>query len=400
METQKFIETVQWASQRGLKIHPHLQHKKVDGVYGIYATQHIPRFTLLLTYPIAGTLSEQKEFSYPQGCDALLKRMHAATIEYTKGEQSPWRGLLNSLDTESQLKANNAYYFNNQELQAIATMNPILARVIQERNATTRQKVDELLAIDPSLNRDKATTIALNFKTRSWDFGFLPIFDQFNTSEAWGSKVFSNNTSIFFMASRDYKAGEQIWISYGNRDIYDYAVDYDFFDARAVHSICFAKRGSQFAASPFEESVVRYASKRHKMLLAKTPQGLNYQLDDDSARFLEFAPSSKMIEYVKDIAFRSQKEFKTRQASLDSFSIKMNQIIDSLLSANRIAQVNPETIPEKLVRFYHLLHKERQMLINNKAWVRFNSGKCDEIPEEIMRAVFERQVNSQSNESF
>lgn len=391
METQYFLETAHWAAQRGLKMHPHLEHKAVNGVYGIYATQNIPRFTLLLSYPIAGTLAKNEEFVYPKNTDPLLKRMHAATTEYAKGERSSWKGLFNSLDPESHLRANNAFFFDDKDIHQIAAMNPILARVIQERNETTKQKIEQLLALDPSLEREQATTIVLNFKTRSWGFGFLPIFDQFNTSEAMGSRVFSSSTNIYFMTSRDYQAGEQVWISYGNRDIYDYAIDYDFFDPRAVHSISFAKRGSQFATSTFEENVIRQASTKHKILIAKTEQGLNFQLDDDSARFLELGPSSQLIDYVKDIAYRSQKELKSKRVSMESFSIKMHQIIDGLLAANKVAQVNPASVPEKLKRFYQLLLKERQILINNKAWVRFNSGKSDEIPDEVRKAVIAQQ---------
>ena len=191
METQYFLETAHWAGQRGLKMHPHLEHKAVNGVYGIYATQNIPRF---------------------KNTDPLLKRMHAATTEYAKGERSSWKGLFNSLDPESHLRANNAFFFDDKDIHQIAAMNPILARVIQERNETTEQKIEQLLALDPSLEREQATTIVLNFKTRSWGFGFLPKFDQFNTSEAMGSRVFSSSTNIYFMTSRDYQAGEQVWI--------------------------------------------------------------------------------------------------------------------------------------------------------------------------------------------
>lgn len=158
-----------------------------------------------------------------------------------------------------------------------------------------------------------------------------------------------------------------------------------------MHSISFAKRGSQFATSTFEENVIRQASTKHKILIAKTEQGLNFQLDDDSARFLELGPSSQLIDYVKDIAYRSQKELKSKRVSMESFSIKMHQIIDGLLAANKVAQVNPASVPEKLKRFYQLLLKERQILINNKAWVRFNSGKSDEIPDEVRKAVIAQQ---------
>ncbi|MFT6029860.1 MAG: hypothetical protein ACI8O8_001600 [Oleiphilaceae bacterium] len=387
MNSVDFAETVKWATPKGLKLHPNMEHKCVNGIYGVYATADIPQYTLLVSYPIKGTVPLLKNFSYPQNCPELLKRLHASTLEYSKGESSEWRGLMNSVERLEELKKNSAYFLSKEELSTIQKMNPLLHRIIEEKNSIIDRQVDNLCKIDPSLDKSSAKVIALNFKTRAWQQGFLPIFDQFNTSEAYGAKVCQNEKNIYFISMKPYKMGEEIWISYGTRDIYDYAIDYDFFDPNAVHSICFAARGSQFAQSQFDVNVIKYTATKHRMDISKTPQGLHYQLMEDDARFLEHAPTSKLINYIQHTAFRSAQELQQGICSPQSFDIRLNQILDALISMNNVDHFKEEQMPPRLLRFFHLLKKEKKILINNKVWARFNSLYVNEIPLEVQNKI-------------
>ena len=387
MNSVDFADTVEWATPKGLKLHPHMEHKCVNGIYGVYATADIPQYTLLVSYPIKGTVPLLTNFSYPQNCPELLKRLHASTLEYSKGETSEWRGLMNSVESLEELKQTSAYFLSKEELSVIQQMNPLLHRIIEEKNSIIDRQIENLCKIDPSLDKNSAMVVALNFKTRAWQQGFLPIFDQFNTSEAFGAKVCQNESTIYFISMRPYKAGEEIWISYGTRDIYDYAIDYDFFDHNAVHSICFAARGSQFAQSQFDVNVIKYAASKHRMNINQTPQGLHYQLLEDDARFLEHAPTAKMINYIQHTAFRSAQELQQGICSPQSFDIRLNQILDALLSINQVDKFQESDMTPKLLRFYHLLKKEKQILLNNKEWAKFNSLYVNEIPLEVQNKI-------------
>ena len=387
MDKQNFIETIKWAAQKGLKLYPHMEHKCVDGVYGIYAAADIPKHTVLVSYPLKSILPIREDVTYPKKTDDLFKRLYSATKEYSKGEASEWYGMMRSAESLESLKQTSAYFFSTSELELIKAMNPLLHRVIEERNAIINTQIERLCELDPSIDRNDAAVTALNFKTRSWKEGFLPIFDQFNTSEEFGAKVCQSAHNLFFMTMVDYKAGDQIWISYGSRDIYDYAIDYDFFDPKAVHSICFSSRGSQFTQNEFETSVIRHAATKHKIDISKTDTGLHYQLLEEDARFLEHAPSAKLIEYIQNTAFLSKKEFKTRKCLPSSFDLRLNQILDALLAVNHVDQFTVENIPDKLHRFYYLLKKEKQILLNNKQWAKFNSIHVNEIDPAIRDSV-------------
>lgn len=387
MNSVDFAETVKWATPRGLKLHPNMEHKCVNGIYGVYATADIPQYTELVSYPIKGTLPLLQNYTYPQNCPELLKRLHAATLEYSKGDSSEWRGLMNSVESLEELKETSAYFLSKEELSIVQQMNPLLHRIIEEKNNIIDRQIENLCKIDSSLDKNSAMVVALNFKTRAWQQGFLPIFDQFNTSENYGAKVCQNESNIYFISMRAYKAGDEIWISYGTRDIYDYAIDYDFFDPNAVHSICFAARGSQFARSQFDIKVINYAASKHRMDISETAQGLHYQLMEDDARFLENAPTSKMINYIQHTAFRSEQELQQGICSPQSFDIRLNQILDALLSINQVDQYKAEQMTPKLLRFYQLLKKEKQILLNNKVWARFNSLYVNEIPLDIQNKI-------------
>ena len=387
MDNENYIETVKWAAQKGLRLFPHMEHRCVDGIWGMYATADIPKNTVLVCYPINNVLPLIANFNYPKKCSDTLKRMHATIKEYSKGDASDWYGLMRSSESLEDLQRTNAYFLDRKELATLQAMNPLLHRIVEERKDTVDHQIETLCDLDPDIGRNDATVVALNFKTRSWTKGFLPIFDQFNTSETHGAVVCNSDRNIFFMTMIDYRAGDQIWISYGQRDIYDYAIDYDFFDPNGTHSICFSIRGSQFAKNDFETAVIRYAATKHKIEINKTQSGLQYQLLDDDARFLEQAPSARLIEYIQNTAFRSKSEFKTRKCPPRSFDIRLNQILDALLSVNHIDQFKIENIPEKLHRFYYLLKKEKQMLLNNKQWAKFNSIHANEIDPDIRKSV-------------
>jgi hypothetical protein len=387
MNNIDFIETVKWATQKGLKLYSNMELKDVNGVTGIYAKTDIPKNQILVVYPNKSTLPDLQGFNYPKKNKELIKRLHSATKEYSKRESSAWFGLMLSVESLSDLKSTSAYFMNEGELALLKSMSPMLHRIILEKKGIIDDKVNSLLEIDPTLTRDDATVVTLNFKTRAWAQGFLPILDQFNSSDIYGAKVYTGDNHIYFMTMVDYKAGDQIFMSYGTRDMYDYAIDYDFFDHNTIHSICFSQRGCQFTNTEFETSVIRYAATKHKMNISKTKTGLSFQLEEDDARFLENAPSAKLIEYIHNTAFFSKKEFKTKKVSSQSFDKRLNQIIDALLSMNNVDNFNIKNIPEKLHRFYYLLKKEKKILISNKYWARFNSIHSNEIDPEVIKSL-------------
>jgi hypothetical protein len=387
MDTTNFIETIKWAAPKGLKLYPNMELKSVNGITGMYAKTYTPKNTVLVTYPKKSLLPDLQGYNYPKINTDLMKRLHSATKEYSKGESSEWFGLMRSMESLEDLKSTSAYFLSNDELAMLEAMSPLLCRIIQERKGIIDDQIESLLKIDPSLSKDDANVITLNFKTRAWKHGFMPIIDQFNSSDTYGAKINIGQDHVYFMTMVDYHPGDQIFMSYGTRDMYDYAIDYDFFDPDAEHSICFAIRGSQQSDTDFDTAVVRYAATKHKMTIRKTATGLSYQLCENDARFLEHAPSSKLIEYIQNTAFSSKTEFKNRKVSERSFDTRLNLIIDTLLAVNNVDNFKLEHVPAKLHRFFHLLKKEKKILLNNKKWAKFNSIHCNEIDPAIIERV-------------
>ena len=177
MDNTSFIETIKWAAEKGLKLDPNMALKSVNGVTGIYATANIPKHTILLTYPKKSLLPTLQGFNYPKKHTDLIKLVHSATKEYSKGESSEWFGLMRSVESLADLKNTSAYFLSREDLAILNAMNPLLHRIIKEKNDIIDNQVDTLLKIDPSLSRDDATVVALNFKTRAWKEGFIPILD-------------------------------------------------------------------------------------------------------------------------------------------------------------------------------------------------------------------------------
>ena len=51
MNDNNFEEIFAWGKERGMKLHTSVSRLCVDGVYGMYATKDIPKFTVIAQYP-------------------------------------------------------------------------------------------------------------------------------------------------------------------------------------------------------------------------------------------------------------------------------------------------------------------------------------------------------------
>lgn len=365
-----YQKQLKWAKDRGLFLDSRVERKCVDGIWGLFATEHIKAGSKLVSYPVNRAIKNLPDDSYDKDINLPVKNIHKAVLEFAKGESSEYWGHFAGFETLDYLKTVACYFYSADEIQQLNAMNTFLSAFIVEMNELTRLRLDEIMALEPSVDPDLILQVCLNYSSRSWDdSSFLPIIEYANHSDKLGKPRQLRNGEYFIEAKYDYKAGDQIFLSYARKDMYHHATLFNYFDPGGTHYICFGMRFVQIANTPFEKEVLKYTASKYRVEIQEKNKIYYYRFFDPDACFLENGPSLRLIEYLQSNHFISMQEWKSKICSKPSLAGRLLEIIDTLDEANKIEQFKLDEIPEKLHRFFHLLKKEKQMLKANKAWV-------------------------------
>lgn len=365
-----YTEQLIWAKERGLHIDPRLERKCVDGVWGFFATDLIESGTKLVSYPVDKAIKPVESFNYPSNTSNIAKHVHAALLEFNKGKASDYYGHFLQLEPLDYLKKHSVFFFSDEEIQLLDSMNCFLSKAVREHKQECLKRIDEIQQLDSRIDRDTIVLIYLNYLSRAWgDANFLPIMDYANHSDRLGKQRQTKNGEFCLEAKYNYQKGEQVYLSYGRKDMYLHAILYNYFDPKGSHFIHYGSRFVQVANTPFELEVLKYTASKFKLVTQKLNNQYHYSCLDLNVGFLEMAPSLSMIEYIQNNYFTTPSEWKSKKCSHASLAQRLLDILNIMIDANKVESFQPENLPEKMHHFYCLLTKEQQMLNKNKEWV-------------------------------
>jgi len=373
MNNKQFKEQLDLALKRGLIFDHRIERKAVSGLSGMYAKESIPKGTILASYPAAHQIQLKHDITYPQGASDNFKYIHAAAIELAKGPKSKHHDILLSLEAIPELQKNCSYFYTESDIALITKVNPVLARNILESKKQIQVRVDALAKFDAKLDSRIVLRILLNLVSRAFSgYGFASAVDAFNHSDRLGNPVKGLDKEgkvIGFTAHKDYEPGEQIFITYDRKDMYAHAIAYNYFDPEGTHFIDYGARIVQTAISPLEKKIFEYTGKYYKLTVKEFNGIAQYTTKDLELFFLENAPSTNLTDFIRRNCFQSAGELISGKCTNQSFDTRLLNIIDELLKINRVDDFELSDIPKKMHRFYHLLKKEKAMLLSNRNWV-------------------------------
>jgi len=339
----------------------------------MYANENIPQNTVLASYPTKHQIQLKSDINYPAAASDNFKYIHAAAIELAKGPSSQHHDILLSLVPISELQKKCTYYYSDSDLELIAKMNPVLARNILDSKKQIQDRVDALAKFDPKLDSRIVLRVLLNMVSRAFaGYGFASAVDAFNHSDRLGNPVKALDDEakvIGFTSNKSYEPGEQIFITYDRKDMYAHAIAYNYFDENGTHFIDYGARIVQTAISPLEKKVLEYTSKFYKLKTTQFNGITQYTAKDLELFFLEHAPSTNLIDFTRKNCFQTVGELISGKCSNKSFDARLLNIINDLIEINRVDDFDLSDIPKKIHRFYHLLKKEKAMLLSNRNWV-------------------------------
>lgn len=359
--------------KRGLFFDKRLERKKVDGVYGMYAKEHIPADTICVSYPVNKLLPNDRFAD--SNLPPQIRIMGVVAEEMQKGEASDFYGCFAMFDSYEYLKETSIYFYDEQDFEVLQAMSPILAKLIRSTQGEMKQFASLLKGIIPDADDALVDHVVLNHVSRGWrNLGFVPIVDLFNHSDIKGSKLKiirdgSGQDRVGWVTKVAYERGEQIYANYSCRGMVSTATKYNYFDPSGTHYIDMAPRVLQPIDSPFKEKLCTVLSQKYQSQLVQVQGKKHFKLYEDGLFFTQHGPSPKLIDYFREYGIENEQEFAAGRCSDQKALTNMLAVIDAFLEANKSDEFELGDIPEKLHRFYHLLKKEKLMLTENREWV-------------------------------
>jgi len=371
LDMQKYENCLAWALNHGLNIDSRIERKQVNGVYGMYAKENIPKDTVIASFPKKKLIPNRTDVNYPNGTPETIKRCHAAAIELSKGKASAYFGCVASFESIEALHSHSFYFFSNEELKFIEDLNPVLYKLILESKHVVDTAKQHIQALDPELNENDIIQTVLNSFSRSWgQNGFVPVLDLFNHSDRKGLNLKNLlNEKIGHVTGVDYQAGEQIFINYSKKDMLNQAIIYNYFDPTGVHFIDYSVRVIQAVNNELQKKVLGLIATQYPIQQNDVNGVRHFKLMPQNLFFQENAPSIKLFEYFQVSSIQTEKELVEKKSSHNTMFGNMLSTINSFLAVNKVESFQLSDVPEKLHHLYHMQKKEFQMLLSNRDWV-------------------------------
>lgn len=371
MSDSVYAKQLGLAQERGLFIDPRVERKEVNGVFGFFAKDDIPKDTRLVAYPIKSCMQNLDDSCYQEELPKTIKSIHKAVLEYVKGQESEYYCHFMQFDPLEILKKTSTFYFDQNDFDFLRAMNPMLLDAVFEVNRITQSRIDDIKKLEPGIDEETIALVCLNYASRAWsDSNFLPIIDYANHSDRKGRCRSASEEEYLIVSKVNYKKGDQIYLSYSRKDMYFHCINYNYFDPGAAHSIHYGDRFTQVACSEREKEIFKHTASLFAVNAGQdTDNNIHYRCIDSDVCFLETAPTVKLIQYIESNYFPSEQEWQQKRCNLVSLHTRLITVLNFMLKENKIDQFKLKDVPTKLHRFFHLLKKEKKMLQQNLDWV-------------------------------
>lgn len=367
-----FEDYLALAQAHGLELDSRIQRRQVEGVWGMYAVEAIPKDTIIASLPRSELIPKPEGVEYPVEIADKLQPVHSAARQLAAGSSASHYSHVVMFETLDEYRTHSAYFFNQEELDLIARLNPLLHRTTMQFRGLIQQVCADVKKLDPELDDAHILRAALNWQNRCWDkYGFLPVLDLFNHSDTKGSEMaeFPELDRVGHRTIVEYQAGDQVYISYAPKDMYRHALCYNYFDSNGVHYIDYALRVVRTIADPFTQALAQKISQLYPLAAFKASGKTQYQIREPRLFYLDEQPSEKLLKFFEATSFGSPIELQMGKCTKDSVRATMKATLEALLGANKVEQFSLDQIPVKLQRFYFMLKKEREMLQANLRWL-------------------------------
>jgi hypothetical protein len=272
-------------------------------------------------------------------------------------------------------KQRSVCFFEPEDFNTLHRMNPVLATMAYATKQAFGALVEKICQKDVSLDVEHVMLAASIHRERCWgSLGFLPGMDLFNHNTKslieLKSVTIDGEDFVTYTAPQDIESGQEIKITYGKKDIFQFATNYDFYDPFDFHLIGYCQRLSQPIGDAFSRKVVDNL-KKHYTVDEFTLNGQNrFRVRDVAAYFLDRGPNTKMVDLASRLAISDNKALSKGCADEKTTARYLLYILETFKSINKVDQIDLEQLPTKLHIYHRMLKKELRILDDNIAAVR------------------------------
>lgn len=235
-----YDNTIKWLRDNGGFYHPALIRKMDDnGVYGIYTTDDIKRGDLLCQIP-KGCAIFYDRYESPNDWSIKLKMTYVLLDEKRKirnGEESEFKEAFSTITTLDEFKKYHPYFMIDSEKEELKKCSPLFNMIFNNADHLFVSQAQKIKEFNSDFTDDQITEAIVINNTRTWLGMFLPVMDLFNHSAVKGTIINTDDRVSTVHAKVDYQAGDQIYLSYGNKDMLMLTYEYGFWDNEDYHFV-------------------------------------------------------------------------------------------------------------------------------------------------------------------
>lgn len=376
MKDVGYDNLLNWASGRGYELHPSIEYKIVDGIGGMYATKDIPKSTVLYTGPV----SVFGDWGEKMINNDYISRMFD---EYLKGTDSEIQPMFIAHESLDSFKKSSIFFASKDELNTLKNLSPthhiIATGVIDRLNSMVNWWVEN----KPQLSRDEIVWMILNLDSRSWsDGGFNPILDLFNHSNNVGSTRFKSEGGgkSKLIAVVDYKAGDQIYDSYGIQDMSKFLSSYNFFDRTDMHYVDLISRVEFPLSSDVDLKVYEEVKRRFTTTEINVDGVKKYKIIDAGAFLTEYGPNTQFMVLVDIFARRDIETIDNpKQTNQFNTAVVYFEWLNLFYDSMKTDLKSKDELTDRLKPWYDMILKERVVIENCIQWLKYTSTSALEI---------------------
>lgn len=366
MSASAYAKHLEQSVQRGLEINSKLERRQVSGVWGMYARASIVEGELLVRLPKSALLQPDPAAYGAQLVSASVQMIHAAAREAQQGPVSSFAYLFDLHEPLEQLKQYSIYFYGEDELNILRKLSPHLADVVWHEKLRLHAVVKGILFLDPALSESVVIATLLNFFSRAMgNNGFVPVLDCFNHSTAKGSFIDDRDGDTKYLARVAYAPDEQVYGFYGGLDLYDHAINYNYYDPADDHVLRFGRREFIPLLNESAKQIYQRFAQQYGTQLVQVGRQQFFCFKDADALLGAAGPAPRLQQLLVDYGVRANDARQPRQILKDTLSAWL----DALDQGNRVDLFKTNPLPASSGRFYDVLKKEKALIALGRQWL-------------------------------
>tara|TARA_R100001163_G_scaffold65784_1_gene64845 strand:+ start:1816 stop:3012 length:1197 start_codon:yes stop_codon:yes gene_type:complete len=273
-----------------------------NGIYGLYAKEPIQANSILCRIPnkliIFDTLHKSPDswgrklkLTYTILCEKKNREEYLEKKSRGEDVEEPFFSpALDLMTTIEEYRTFHPYFMDESEYNLLCNYSPIFKLIRSGQEESIKNSIKLINEYDTRFSDQEITEVCMINNTRTWLGMYVPVMCMFNHSIRDGVINETNDTSSTVRSKIEYQPGQQVYISYGNKDMLVLALEYGFYD-KSDYNIVLPLILTYTGMLPLNFAVARILSEK----------GMKLVISDDSKRITAGIEDMSKLQRMKKL---------------------------------------------------------------------------------------------------